>query len=261
MTMIKERMVALVMATLLGLMAGYANAENFPVHPQDPYENFNRKVFNFNMVLDRNLFRPIAKIYAKVIPWPLKRGVSNFFSNLEGITIIVNELLQMNFSQATAELARLMINTTVGIGGVFDIASSIGLERDTEDFGLTLGVWGSRESPYLVIPFFGSYILRDAVGASVDYLLFSPWVFIKSNTLCNSLIAGNTLQRRSILLVGDEVVDQSFDPYAFIRDAYLQRRSHLVRESKKQQIEHYEDNHGVMRRVRRSVPAHSVISD
>ncbi len=252
------------MATMVGILvmvAGCASKKFIPTSPQDPYENFNRRVFAFNMAVDRAFMRPIARVYDYILPWPAKQGAGNFFANIGSTSIVANELLQLHFSQAVAEMARIVINTTVGIGGLFDVASRLGLEQDTEDFGLTLGVWGSRDTPYLVLPFLGPSTLRDAVGTPVDYLLFSIWPHIKSNTLRYSLTAGNLLQRRAKLLAGDEVIDQSFDPYIFMRDAYLQRRDYLVRESKEEHVVHYEDEKGVIHRSRRSIPARSVISD
>lgn len=243
------------------MVTGCASNSPLPTCSQDPYENLNRKVFAFNMAMDRTFFRPIAKVYDNILPPPIKHGVRNFFANLGSLPIIANELLQLHFAQAIADLARLVINSIVGIGGIFDVASSLGLERDTEDFGLTLGVWGSNETPYIVLPFFGPYTLRDAIGAPIDYLFFSIWPHINSKRLVYGLEAGNLVQRRADLLVGDRVIDQAFDPYVFVRDAYLQRRAYLVKESKEEHVTHYEDEKGVIHRSRRTIPVDSVISD
>jgi phospholipid-binding lipoprotein MlaA len=250
-----------VIIVLFFMVTGCASKGPPPTCPQDPYENFNRKVFAFNMTMDRVFFRPVAKVYDTVFPSPIKHGVRNFFANLGSLPVIANALLQLHFAQAIADTARFVINSIVGVGGLFDVASRLGLERDTEDFGLTLGVWGSDKTPYIVLPFFGSYTLRDAVGAPVDYLFFSIWPHINSKKLLYGLQAGNLVQRRADLLIGDGVIDQAFDPYVFVRDAYLQRRAHLVKESKEKHITHYEDEEGVMRRSRRTIPVSSVISD
>ena len=257
----KRHFAKIVAAVLFFMLAGCAGNGSQPTSPQDPYENFNRKVFTFNMAMDRTFFRPVAKVYNKALPPPVKHGVRNFFANLGTVPMIANELLQLHFAHAIANMARLVINSIVGIGGLFDVASKLGLERDTGDFGLTLGVWGSNETPYLVLPFFGPYTLRDAVGAPIDYLFFSVWPHINNKPLLYSLGTVNLVQRRAGLLVGDSVVDQVFDPYVFVRDAYLQRRAYLVRESKVRHVTSYEDEKGVIRRRRRTIPVDSVISD
>ena len=228
---------------------------------QDPYENFNRKIFTLNMAVDHAFLRPIAKVYDNMLPSPVKHGVRNFFANLGSLSVIANKLLQLHFAQAVIDMARLIINSIIGIGGIYDVAAALGLERDTEDFGLTLGVWGSNETPYIVLPFFGPYTLRDAVGAPIDYMLFSIWPNINSKKLLYGLEAGDLVQRRADLLVGDSVIDQAFDPYVFVRDAYLQRRAHLVKESKEKHVTQYEDEKGVVHRSRRTIPISSVISD
>lgn len=227
--------------------------------PQDPYEHFNRKVFDFNLALDRAFFRPVAKVYDKLLPWQLKKGVRNFFSNIGDVTSAANEVLQVNFSQCIADLARVVINTTVGMGGLFDVATLLGLEKDREDFGLTLAMWGSKNAPYLVLPFIGPYTLRDAVGLPIDYFLLSVWPYLKSDALAYSLEAAYLVQYRASLLAGDEIIDQAFDPYVFVRDAYLQRRAYLIKENEERHIIRYVDEKGVAHRRHRSIPAHSVL--
>lgn len=242
-------------------LVGCATDKFPPSHPQDPYEHFNRKVFAFNMALDRAFFRPIAKVYDAVLPWPVKKGVRNFFGNLNDLTSVANELLQMHFAQAVADLARIVINTTIGIGGLFDVATYLGLEKDKEDFGLTLASWGSTATPYIILPFLGPYTLRDFVGMPVDYFLFGVWPYIPWDSLRYGLQGISLVQYRASLLAGDEIVDQAFDPYVFIRDAYLQRRAYLVKENKENHITKYADEHGIVHRRHRSIPANSVLSN
>lgn len=212
-----------------------------PINPQDPYEHFNRKVFAFNMAVDRAFFRPIATAYDTVLPWQLRKGVYHFFHNLGDVTSAANEILQLDFPQAIADLARVFINTTIGIGGLFDVATYLGIARDVEDFGLTLARWGSRNAPYLVLPFIGPSTLRDAVGLPIDYFILTPWAYIESPALRNSIAGLYLVQRRASLLLGDQLVEQAFDPYVFVRDAYLQRREFLIRESDKHYLEKYMD--------------------
>ena len=242
-------------------ISGCATSKFPPTDPQDPYEHFNRKVFAFNMAIDRTFYRPVAKVYDAVLPWPVKTGVRNFFGNISDVTSVANEFLQMHFAQVVADLARIVINTTIGIGGLFDVASALGLEKDKEDFGLTLASWGSKDTPYLVLPFLGPYTLRDAVGAPIDYFLLSVWPYLKANTLFYGVRATYYVQYRASLLAGDKIVDQAFDPYIFVRDAYLQRRAYLVKEGKEEHVTKYIDNNGIYHRRHRSIPVNSVLSN
>jgi len=231
------------------------------LHPQDPYEHFNRKVFAFNMALDRAFFRPVAKVYDAVLPWPVKKGVRNFFGNIGDVTSIANEILQMHFAQVIADLARVAINTIIGIGGLIDVATYLGLEKDKEDFGLTLASWGSNNTPYIVLPFMGPHTLRDFVGVPIDYFLFSVWPYVKWDALRYGLQGTSLVQRRASLLAGDEIIDEAFDPYVFVRDAYLQRRAYLVREAKEEHVVKYVDECGIFHRRHRSIPVNSVLSN
>ncbi len=242
-------------------ITGCATSKFSPTHPQDPYEHFNRKVFAFNMALDRAFFRPVAKVYDAVLPWQVKTGVRNFFGNIGDVTSVANEVLQLHFAQVVADLARIVINTTVGLGGLFDVASRLGLEKDKEDFGLTLASWGSKDTPYIVIPFLGPSTVRDLVGMPIDYYFFSIWPYIDSNALRYSLLGTAAVQRRSTLLPGDEIVDEAFDSYVFVRDAYLQRRAYMVKEAKEEHVTKYADEHGLVHRRHRSIPVNSVLAD
>ena len=242
-------------------LTGCATSKLPPVNPQDPYEHFNRKVFAFSMALDRAFFRPVAKVYDAVLPWPVKKGVRNFFGNLNDVTSVANEILQLHFSQVVADLARIVINTTVGIGGLFDVATRLGLEKDKEDFGLTLASWGSNNTPYIVLPFLGPYTVRDFVGMPIDYFLFSVWPYVKWDAVRYGLQGLNVVQYRASLLAGNEIIDQAFDPYVFVRDAYLQRRADLVKEAKEEHVTKYVDDRGVFHRRHRSIPVNSVLSN
>lgn len=241
---------------------GCASNKFQPTDPKrDPLEYYNRKIFAFNMVVDKVFYKPVATVYDTVLPWQIKRGVSNFFNNIGDVTSAANSLLQLHFVQVGATLARIVINTTAGLGGLFDVASSIGLDRDQEDFGLTLAKWGSKNTPYLVLPFIGPFTLRDAVGFPIDYYLFSIWPFMKADTLFYSLRGTQFVQKRAKLLAGDKLIEQSFDPYLFVRDAYLQRRAYLVKESGEEHVKKYVDENGISHRRHRSIPANSVVSE
>ncbi|MDR1057772.1 MAG: VacJ family lipoprotein [Coxiellaceae bacterium] len=243
-------------------ISGCAISKLPPTDPQDPYEHFNRKVFAFNMALDRAFFRPVAKVYDVVLPWPVKKGVCNIFSNIGDVTSAANEVLQLHFAQVVADLARIVINTTVGVGGLFDVATKLGLEKDKEDFGLTLAVWGSKNTPYIVLPFLGPSTIRDAaVGLPVDYLLLSIWPYVKWDAIRYGMLATNTVSNRASLLPGDEVINQAFDPYIFVRDAYSQRRAYLAKESIEEHITKYVDEDGVVRRRHHSIPISSILAN
>lgn len=248
----------MLLISLVVLLPGCATDKG-PVNPQDPYEHFNRKVFAFNMAVDRALFRPIAKVYDTVIPWPLKKGVTNVFNNVGDVTSAANEILQLDFPQAIADLARVVINTIVGIGGLFDVATKLGLERDIEDFGLTLAHWGSRNTPYLVLPFLGASTIRDAVSLPVNYLFLSPWSYIKSSDVRYAMAGLYFVQRRAMFLIGDKVVEQAFDPYVFIRDAYLQRREYLINERAERQVHRYVDERGVKHRRTQTLKESNIV--
>jgi phospholipid-binding lipoprotein MlaA len=230
-----------------------------PVSPQDPYEHFNRQVFAFNMALDRAFMRPVAKAYDTIFPWPIKKGVSNFFDNFGDVSSAANEVLQFNIPQAITDIVRVLINTTIGIGGLIDVATKIGIERDEEDFGVTLAHWGATNTPYIVLPFFGPFTLRDAVAYPINCFLLNPWGYFK-NTKWQYITAGlYFIDRRAELLIGDKFLDESFDPYVFVRDAYLQRREFVINESK-EKIVHYElEENGIKHRRTQTVKPGRII--
>lgn len=232
-----------------------------PTDPSDPYEHFNRRVFAFNTALDRAFFRPVAKFYDIVLPWQVKKSVYNVYHNIGDITSAANELLQLDFPQAISDLARVAINTTLGFGGIFDVATHLGIERDVEDFGLTLAHWGSRDTPYVVLPFLGPSTIRDAVGLPINYFLLSPWGYLHSSVWTYSSTALYFVERRASLLIGDKVVEQAFDPYIFVRDAYLQRREYLIDENNEHHVEKYLGDHGVAHRRSQTLHPSRILSN
>jgi len=193
----------------------------------DPWEGFNRVMFTFNDTLDRYLLKPVAIGYDKVMPNPLQAGVSNFFNNLGEVKTITNDLLQAKFGQAGLDSTRLLVNTTVGLGGFIDIGSRIGLEQNDEDFGQTLGYWGIGSGPYLVLPLLGSSTVRDAVGRYPDYLVH-PTNLVEHDRTRYSLDALYVIDVRASLLEVEKLV--AADRYTFFREAYLQRRQFQVQD-------------------------------
>ena len=218
--------VALV-ALLSLLLVGCATAPNAKKDPRDPFEGFNRASYKFNDALDRAILKPVAKGYKAVTPDPVEQGVSNFFSNLTQPAIIINDLLQAKFKDSLNDTGRFLLNSTVGIGGFFDPASKAGLERHDEDFGQTLGKWGTPAGPYLMIPFFGPSTARDAVGSGVG-VFTDPVHYVERDAWRYGLQGMDLLDSRVRRLPLDDTINQAFDKYAFIRNAYLQQREFAV---------------------------------
>ncbi|HEY9036201.1 MAG TPA: VacJ family lipoprotein [Pseudomonadales bacterium] len=191
----------------------------------DPWEPMNRGIFRFNDTLDRYTLKPLAEGYRWITPDPVERGVNNVFRNLQEIRNLINQLLQGKPIEAASDTARFLVNSTVGIVGIFDVASHIGLERHEEDFGQTLAVWGVPQGPYLVLPFFGPSSPRGAVGFTMDVYVH-PLNEVDDVRVRNSLTALDLASRRADLLKVEDVIFG--DRYIFIRDAYLQQRQALI---------------------------------
>jgi phospholipid-binding lipoprotein MlaA len=213
---------------LLAVLAtGCASLPSGKADPRDRFERFNRSVFSFNQGLDKHIAQPVARGYVKVAPAPVRSGVSNFFANLGYPTVIVNDLLQAKPLPFLKDTTRFAVNTTVGIGGLFDPASKFGLESNNEDFGQTLGRWGIGTGPYLVLPLLGPSDARDLVGRVADHFT-QPTTYVDDRSLAWGLRGGELLDTRAATLEASDVMNRAFDPYAFMRNAYLQRRRFLV---------------------------------
>jgi phospholipid-binding lipoprotein MlaA len=219
---------AAVAATLAGCVTLPPNSKPAP---QDPWESWNRGVYKVNDKLDRAFAKPIARTYVRAVPAPARTGVSNFFSNLRTTTVMVNDVLQGKFRAAANDLARLVVNTTVGVGGLLDPASQMGLDKNDEDFGQTLGHWGVHPGPFVEVPLLGPSDVRDGSGRIVD-IFTGPTHYISNNWVSYGLYGVSFLDARAALLPLDETLQKVFDPYAFVRDAYLQRRAYLVSDGK-----------------------------
>ncbi len=191
----------------------------------DPWESFNRPIYKFNDFLDHWFMRPVAKGYQWIAPDPVEHCVSNFFGNLREPFNLANNLLQGKWRSSASDGGRLLINTTVGVVGLFDVARHWGLERSEEDLGQTLGHWGVGPGPYLVVPFLGPRTLRDASTGVVEGFA-DPLLQIDDVRVRNSLMGMRVVDVRAQLLAADELI--SGDRYTFLRDAYLQRRQFLV---------------------------------
>lgn len=199
--------------------------------PQDPYEKYNRVMFGFDMAVDHLIYRPIAKVYGTITPPPLQRGISNIFSNLGVLTTIPNDILQGKFRWMLIDLWRFIINTTLGVGGLFDMATRLGLPKHYEDFGMTLAYYSDHKKPtYLVLPFLGASTFRAAISQPVDYYI-GPWPYINSKALRYSMVGLKWTNVRAELMPMNKLLDTAFDPYAFARSVYLQRRNKLIEEN------------------------------
>jgi phospholipid-binding lipoprotein MlaA len=190
----------------------------------DPYERMNRNVYAFNDAVDKAAVKPVAKGYQKVIPKGLRLCASNMFSNLGEPYTAANNLLQGKPKSMLQDIGRLLLNSTLGIGGCIDVASAWGIPKHQEDFGQTLAVWGVPSGPYVVLPVLGPSTVRDALSKPVDFLA-NPIGYVTNVPLRNSLQGYKMLDTRTNLLEASDVVDQSaLDPYVMVRDAWLQRR-------------------------------------
>lgn len=213
---------------LWALSLGGCATVSAPADPRDPWEGFNRSMYSFNTKLDNAVLKPAAKGYRAVTPDPVETGVTNFFANLEEIQVLVNNLLQFKPLAALSDTGRLAVNSTIGIAGLFDVATPLGLDKHEEDLGQTLGRWGMGAGPYLVLPFFGPSSPRDAFGLAGDYAL-DPIRRVDENSTRNGLYVLETVDTRAQLLAVDDIIEEAaFDPYIYVRDAWLQRRRSLV---------------------------------
>jgi phospholipid-binding lipoprotein MlaA len=196
---------------------------------QDPLEPMNRRIYAFNHAVDRAVLRPVARGYAKVVPGVARRGVTNFFRNIGMIVTIFNDALQLKGEKVPVDMARFATNAVFGLGGLIDVATELDIEYRDEDFGQTLGYWGVDSGPYLVLPFLGPSSLRDGPALAVDYVV-SPfhWGLEDHHDAGWALFGLNAVNTRANLLTLDNVLAQQIDPYAFLRDTYLQRREYLI---------------------------------
>ena len=207
---------------MLALVTGCASAPG--ADPRDPWEGYNRGMYRFNDALDTAVLKPVATVYRDVLPQPVRTGVGNFFGNLGDVWSFVNQTLQAKPEAALHSFWRVMVNTTIGLGGVLDPASEMRLERRREDFGQTLGYWGVPPGPYFVLPLFGPSTVRDTVALPVD-IYGHPLSHVNDVPVRNSLGATQIVNTRASVLGAVELLESAaLDPHSFQRDAYLQKR-------------------------------------
>jgi phospholipid-binding lipoprotein MlaA len=220
------RFLASLFLSLATLVAGCATTGERD--PKDPWEGFNRGVFSFNEGLDRAVLKPVATGYQKVVPGFAREGVTNFYANLEDVGTSLNNFLQGKPVEGASDAGRVIVNTLLGVLGLWDVATPMGLEKHYEDFGQTLGVWGVGPGPYLVLPLLGPSTARDGPAKVVDPAWYWP-IALENDRLYWSLWALDKVNQRSILFQSEKVLDEAaLDRYSFIRDAWWQRRQNQV---------------------------------
>jgi phospholipid-binding lipoprotein MlaA len=208
-----------------GLLGSFAQSGFAQAPLSDPWEGINRPLYAFNQLFDGYIVRPIAVTYDNVVPPFAKRGVTNFFANLDDVNVIANDLLQLKMNNAMRDSGRLLLNSTAGMGGLLDVASEVGLYKNYEDFGQTLGYWGVGDGGYLVLPFLGASTVRDTIAYVPDVLL-NPVYWVTDSNARSAYYALDTVDTRLSYVAAESMI--SGDEYEFVRNAYLQRREYLV---------------------------------
>ena len=219
---------ALLLATAVAGCATTGGPDPAPPNPRDPWENWNRKVFSFNDSLDKAVLKPVATAYVDIVPQPVRRGFDNFVGNFSDAWSSVNNFLQGKVENGFRDLVRVGTNTVFGLAGVFDVASDLGIDRQSEDFGQTLGVWGMGSGPYIVWPLIGPSTLRESLAFPADFNM-TPALAFHNGAAKYGLTAWQVVNTRSNLLGAGRLLDEiALDPYTFMRDGYLQRRRSLI---------------------------------
>lgn len=196
-------------------------------NPVDPYESINRKTFAFNHALDTAILKPAAQLYATVLPAPVRSGINNVYDNVNMIPTVANDLLQAEFKFAYKDTWRFIINSTVGIGGIVDVAKTMSLPPRSNDLGITFAKWGDKQSPYIIIPLLGPSTIRDGMGLMFNYTLLTPYPYLSSG-LAWGLVGVRYVDLRSQMFDTDRLMSEALDQYSFMRDAYLQHRQYLI---------------------------------
>jgi len=194
----------------------------------DPWEPMNRPLFSLNMNIDKVSTKPLAKGYRKILPGPIRKGFSNFFSNLAAPRSVVNNFLQGKPGHGLSEIGRFVVNSTIGLAGLFDVATANGIEEHREDFGQTAAVWGIPDGPYVMLPFLGPRTLRDAIFTPLDVITNPLYIYDGSSTVRTSLYVLQIIDARYLLLPADKYLEESKDPYVTLRESYLQNRQFQV---------------------------------
>ena len=236
------------LSTLLGalaislvLLSGCATTQGDPdAVSYDPLEPINRKMHGFNMAIDKVALRPLAKGYKKIVPSPMRKGVTNFFSNLTTPRSALNNFLQGKPKRGFSELGRFLFNSTLGLGGLIDIAGAGGIERYDENFAETLSLWGVPDGPYIVLPLWGPNMASDVVALPVDYYS-DIWTYYDNSSVRSKVWGLRLVDLRHRLLSVDSILDDSSDPYITVRESYMQNRDFRIYDGDPPEEENYED--------------------
>ena len=218
---------AIAVASVVTAMSLVGCASTTANNPKDPFESFNRTMFSVNEGID-TVVKPVAQGYADYVPSPIRTGIGNFFGNIADLWIAVNNYLQGKITEGSSDVSRVIVNTTMGVGGLFDVATHLDLEKHNEDFGQTLGVWGVGTGAYLFWPFIGPRDVRDTFGFLADTYTDPVWR-VNNVPVRNSAVVVRFIDVRASLLPADKIVEEAaFDKYSYIRNAYLQNRLNAV---------------------------------
>lgn len=212
---------------ILFSLAGCSYQNELVYDSLDPFESTNRSMYEFNENLDKAILEPAADTYDYVTPKPFRKLVNNVFNNAKYPITIANDLLQGKGKEFIQDTSRFVINTTIGLAGIFDPAASMGFQYRDEDFGQTLATWGLPQGPYMMVPFLGPYTLRELIGDVVDGS-FSPLLNLDNSNSKIALNIADQIQKRSSLSALEEELYSSFDPYLYIRDSYFQNRKYKI---------------------------------
>ncbi|MEO0318611.1 MAG: hypothetical protein RL404_2288 [Pseudomonadota bacterium] len=223
----------LIIVVLALLMTACASTQTASSDPRDPFENYNRSMFRFNTSLDENVIKPVATGYADYVPSFIRTAIGNFFGNLGDVWTALNNYLQGKPRDGTSDAGRVAFNSTFGLLGLIDVATPMGLPKHDEDFGQTLGVWGVKSGPYLVLPFFGASTVRDGVAKPVDLIYGDALNYVGNQSFENTSRVLRVVDDRAAFLGSSSLMERAaLDPYQFYRDAYLQRREARVRDGR-----------------------------
>jgi len=229
----------LIAAALLGV-GGCSGVQNGEVSDgiHDPFEGLNRAMFDFNMAVDKHIGEPISKAYIEVVPLLVRQGVNNFLTNLTYPHTIANDILQLRFDRALSDTGRLVINSTIGVGGIFDPATNIGLDHNRQNFGVTARVWGLPEGPYIVLPFFGPHTVSSLPDIPLRVvtnplpIVTGPVIFLDPLALRMAVNAADAVNSVAETERQRRMVREAVSPYAFVRSAYYQRQRRLAMKAK-----------------------------
>ena len=218
-----------ILATVLSASFLLTACTKSTANRRDPYEKFNRTMFAFNQGIDKAVYRPTARVYMMALPSPIRQGIGNAFQNVAEVSVLPNDLLQGKLHYFWHDFLRIFINTTFGLGGLFDVASTVGLKHHDQGYAATLAYYSPKgsQSPYLVIPFLGSYTFRSALGLLMGYYS-EPVSWITSDAWRYSLVGTYIISQRADFMDANQVIDEAFDPYVLVRNAYFQRHDRRI---------------------------------